>query len=179
MDYNSIQLHYQTKSKWNFNMHRGVSLNSILNLGFHLVVKLGYCQTLLFKKQRMWQRNLFPKLNLQEILQTKSRFSQFSIPKPFCNLCPLEDSQWLDSIILALYEVWMTSFFLPITCGRTRVGHLFYFLYNFRPNFWKFQTLKNPYLQKNLCSKYSHVLGFWIPKNLWLKVGFSKGFFNK
>jgi hypothetical protein len=165
MDCNSIQLHYQARSKWNFNMLRGVGLNSILNLGLHLVVKLGYCQTLLFKTQRMWQRNLFPKYNLQEILQTKSRFSQFSLPKPFCNLCPLEDSHWLDSIILAPYGVWTTSILLPISCGQTRVRHFFYFLLQVGSRLLESSKLKEPLFPSCSKIKYPHVLGFWIPKN--------------
>jgi len=34
-------------------MLRGAGLISILNLGLHLVVKRGYCQTLVIKAQKM------------------------------------------------------------------------------------------------------------------------------
>jgi hypothetical protein len=99
--------------------------------------------------------------------------------KPFCNLRALEYYDWLDSIILAPYGVWRTSFFFPITwLIKQELGSFFILLYSLIPNFWKFQKLKNLYFHFFLMFKikYLHVEGFWIPKNWWLKVGFFKGF---
>ncbi len=86
----------------------------------------------------------------------------------------------MDNIILAPYGVWRTSLFSPITwLVKQELGNFFILLYSLVPDFWKFQKLKNPYSHFFLMFKikYLHVLGFWIPKNWWLKVGFLKGFF--
>jgi hypothetical protein len=80
MDCNFIQLHYQAMSKWNFNMLRGVGLNSILNVGLHLVMKHGYCQTLLLKNV---MKKSPSKVKSPRNSKTKSRFWQFSMPTPF------------------------------------------------------------------------------------------------
>jgi hypothetical protein len=116
------------------------------------------------------------------------------MPIFFCNLCPLEDSHWLDSIIIAPYGVWTTSFFFPINWWSNKrwapflfsctvkheLGISFIFLYNLVPNFWKFQNLKNLYFHFfYVQNKLSTCFKFLNSKELVIESRFFEGFFKK